>query len=83
MSERTSIQCDGQEWEVTLSDPLGHSSSLVGNLPEPNERALRFVAGSERYVMRVGLEETLDGFDDLCEMLRVLRGRDQTSGGAI
>lgn len=75
MSEKTTIRCEGQEWEVTLSDPLGHASSLAGNLPEPNERALRFSSGSERYVMRVGQEETIDGFDNLCELLRVLRER--------
>jgi hypothetical protein len=75
MSEKRIIQCEGEEWEVTLSDPLGHSSSLVGNLPDPNERALRFTSGSERHVMRVGVDETLDGFENLCELLRVLRGR--------
>ncbi len=75
MSEKTTITCEDREWEVTLSDPLGHSSSLVGNLPEPNERALRFESDTERYVMRVGLNETLSGFENLCELLRVLRER--------
>ena len=75
MSETTTIECDGREWRVTLSDPLGHSSSLAGNLPDPNERALRFESDTERYVMRVGLSETLSGLEDLCELLRELRDR--------
>jgi hypothetical protein len=83
MSEKKAIHCEGQEWEVTLSDPLGHHSSLVGNLPEPNEKALRFTRGSEQHVMRVGLDETLDGFKNLCELLRVLRGRGRVSGGDL
>jgi hypothetical protein len=75
VSEKKTIQCQGKEWEVTLSDPLGHVSALVGNLPEANERALRFASGSEHYAIRVGLDETLDGFENLCELLRILRGR--------
>lgn len=79
MSEKKTIVCHSQEWEVTLSDPLGHVSALVGNLPEANERALRFERGSEHYAMRVGVDETLDGFENLCELLRILRGRARKS----
>lgn len=79
MSETKTIQCQGKEWEVTLSNPMGHTSALVGNLPEANERALRFASGSEHYAMRVGLDETLDGFENLCELLRILRGRERKS----
>ncbi len=75
MPDKKIIRCGDREWEVELSQPLGHGSSLAGNLPEPNERALRFTSGSERHVMRVGLEETLEGFENLCELLRLLRER--------
>ena len=75
MSETTAIECDGRAWEVTLSNPLGRSSSPTEKHTAPNERALSFERDTERYVMKVGLNETLSGFEDLCEVLRVLRDR--------
>ncbi len=71
MENQKTIQCDGEEWLVEVSE---HLVSEGGS--RPKRRILRFSRESERYSMNVSADMSVGDFTDqvLCRKLASLRG---------
>ena len=83
MENQRTMQCGGETWEVSLSDPVGSYSSPrdlrpdeLEKVPEPNKRLLRFSGAHGHFHMYVSVETRLNDLteDDLCERVGRLRG---------
>ena len=73
MVNHRTIRCNGEEWQVSLSEVVGS-----GPHPkmEPSRRLLRFSGAAGRYAMHVSADTQLDALEDgdLCERVKWLRG---------
>ncbi len=71
----TTIHCDGEEWQVTLSPQASGSTIDEWYYVGATHRILRFFGGdSGRYTIKVSSDYSLDNEDALCEQLNRLRG---------